>query len=152
MPKNILTIIGIAILFLGTCIAPLTQGINSNVSNSEPTIEIINPKEGYLHISGIQLLRTPCVFNANTISIGGFRFKPIQVKSNDEQNDNITVILRINGEDKGLGTWNDETGYAEWYWTGLTIGPQRLEFRVEDMFGHYSSWIEIIIWNFCIFP
>ncbi len=144
--------VAVILLFLGLVITPLTQSINSKVSNPEPSIEIINPKKGYLHISGIPLMPTPSVFNVDTVLFGGFRLRPIQVKITDEQNDNITVLLRINGEVKGYSTWNDETGYAEWYWTGLAIGPYLLEFRVMDEFNYWSEWIALGLLNFCIFP
>ena len=92
---------------------------------------------------------------ADTVLFGGCRLRPIQVNGTDPydpENDPISVILRISGEDKGYGTWNPETGYYEWNWTGLVIGPYVLEFRAMDEFGYYSDWVELVVWNFCFIP
>jgi hypothetical protein len=114
-------------------------------------IEFANPSKGYFHIYGIPLFITTSDFLANTVNIGGFRLRPIQVDCNGLENATLMVQLFINKEDKGFGTWNPETGFLEWQWTGLSFGFCRLEIWAEDMWGEvYRD--EISVWNLCFLP
>jgi len=122
--------------------------------NQPPVVEIINPKEGYFHLSGIPLL--PTLFNliADTMSIGGFRLRPIQVNATDDNDEpgEFWVRLYINDEDKGYVTWNPETGYYEWNWTGWALGVYTLKVKAKDIWGAESDWAILDVWNFCFIP
>ncbi len=123
------------------------------IGNQPPIVEIMNPKEGYFHFSGISLFPTALNLLADTVSVGGFRLKPIQVNAldNDEMG-GLLVILFINNETKGYGTWNPETGYYEWQWTGWALGIYRLRVRAKDIYGLVSNVASIDVWNFCFIP
>jgi hypothetical protein len=121
--------------------------------NAPPSVKIINPEKGYYHFSGIPLFPTLLDLIADTISIGGFRLNPIQIKAtdNDTNGGNILVTLLINDKDQGPGTLNQETGYYEWKWTERALGKYQLKVRAEDIYGAISDWKSIQVWNFCIF-
>jgi len=124
------------------------------LNESEPLgVEIVNPKEGYFHFSGIPLFPTALNFLADTVSFGGFRLRPIQVygPNGGPDGDDLMVWFFINGEDKGLGTWNPETGYYEWQWTGWALGIYHLEVIAIDIYGA-MGWASIAVWNFCFIP
>jgi len=117
------------------------------------SVEIINPKEGYIHLFGKSLLPTPFDIIADTLSIGGFRLRPIQVnaKDNDNKPGGLMVSLYINNEDKGYGSLNPETGYYEWQWTGKAFGEYHLKVKARDIYGR-ESWEFMDVWNFCFLP
>ncbi len=122
--------------------------------NQPPSVEFVNPREGYFHFSGIPLLPTPLGLIADTISLGGFRLRPIQVDATDDLDEpgELIVELFIDNEDKGYGTWNPETGYYEWKWTGWALGTYRLMTKAKDLDGAESDWISMDVWNFCFIP
>jgi hypothetical protein len=116
-----------------------------------PEVEFVNPREGYFHFFGIPLFQIIFNSSVDSINIGGFKLRPIQVNGTDggPDGDPIAIWLYINNEDKGFGTWNPETGYYEWQWTGWALGTYVLRARGEDIYGQYSNWTVITIWNFC---
>jgi hypothetical protein len=99
------------------------------------------------------LFTTPLDILADTVSLGGFRLRPIQVygTNGDPNGDPLLVRLFINEEDKGLGTWNSETDCYEWEWTGWALGEYILRFIARDPFGQFIEE-KIIVWNFCFIP
>ena len=123
------------------------------VGTISPDIEFVNPREEYFHFHGVPLFKT--IFNifADTANIGGFKSRPIQVKGNfeDPNNHSFKVQLKINGDDKGFGTWNPETECFEWYWTGWAIGEYDLRLRYIDEHGTIY-WAYISVWNLCFHP
>jgi len=146
--------LGIVFLFVGTSFVP---SINGNIErireNQPPSVEIVNPREGYIHFSGIPLFPTALNLLANTVSFGGFRLEPIQVSATDggPDGDYLAVWLFINDEDKGLGTWNQETGYYEWQWTGWARGIYSLRVIARDQYGAEDQ-AYMNVWNLCFIP
>ena len=119
-----------------------------------PSVEFVNPREGYFHFSGIPLFPTSLNILADTVSFGGFRLRPIQVKGTNggPDGDPLMVWLFINGEDKGLGPWNPETGYYEWQWIERATGTHYFRVKARDVHDIESDWASITIWNFCFIP
>ena len=84
-------------------------------------------------------------------NVGGFKLRPIQVNANSEYGE-VWVQLYINDEDKGYVTWNPETGYYEWEWTGWALGIYTLKVKAKDIWGAESDWAILDVWNFCFIP
>ena len=57
---------------------------DTGLDTMPPTIEIINPTEGYFHFSGIRLFPTQLDIVADTMGFGGFRVRPVQVRVTDD--------------------------------------------------------------------
>ena len=128
--------------------------IGGYVDDKEPPeIEIINPKEGYLHLSGIPIMPTPSDAIATTMAPGGFRFRPIQILAEDDfdEKQDIQVKIYIDVELKGLGILNSRNGYHEWKWTGWGLGTHTLKVTAEDKSGNVGS-SETEIWYLCFIP
>jgi len=121
--------------------------------NKPPRVEIINPREGYFHFSGIPLLPTRFDLIADTLSIGGFRLRPIRINATDDidESEDLLVKVYLNGEQRGNATWNAETGYHEWKWTGWALGTYALNVTAEDT-GNEIGTATIDVWNFCFLP
>ncbi len=128
--------------------------VKERYENQPPSVEFVNPKEGYFHFSGIPLLPTPLGLIADTILLGGFRLRPILVNATDDMDEpgELIVELFIDNEEKGYGTWNTETGYYEWKWTGWALGTYRLMAKAKDTKGAESDWASMDVWNFCFIP
>jgi hypothetical protein len=126
----------------------------SPFENQRPSVEIVNPNEGYFHFSGIPLFPTVLNLLADTASFGGFRLRPIQVNATDVDGEleELMVTLLINDEDKGYGIWNSETRYYEWKWTGWALDTYRLKVRAKDVYGGESDPAILDVWNFCFIP
>ena len=120
----------------------------STLNPIPPEIEIINPKFGYFHLFGNPLFPTPFNIIADTIAIGGFKSKPIQIKA-PYHNISFSVSLSINDEDQGLGTWNPKTGYYEWYWTERAFGTYIIKAMIKDPYG-FGRFETIKVWCFCL--
>ena len=129
-----------------------TSGPNWSFTTGSPPpeVEFVNPREGYFHLFGIPLFQIIFNFSVDSINIGGFKLRPIQVKGTDGSPDGdfLMVLLFINDEDKGLGTRNPETGYYEWQWTGWALGTYDLIVIARDEHG-LVSWATMSVWNFC---
>jgi hypothetical protein len=142
---------GVIVLFVGTkFVISISGDIEKINKNQQLSIEIMNPRVGYVHFSGIPLFPTVLNLLSDTISFGGFRFRPIQVSGVDEgfEGDYLLVRLYINNEDKGLGTWNPETEYYEWQWIGQAYGIYNLNIIAIDPDG-YTAHAYMSVWNLC---
>jgi len=119
--------------------------------NQPPDVEIINPKEGYFHFSGIPILLTPFDLIADTMSIGGFRLYPIIINATDDSDNSSDLIVKIflNGEEQGNATYCCDWRLHEWFWTGFALGTYTLTVTAEDSFGAISS-AEMEVWNLCV--
>ncbi|UCD14650.1 MAG: hypothetical protein JSW60_04310 [Thermoplasmatales archaeon] len=118
-----------------------------------PSVEIINPKEGYFHLSGIPLLPTYINLIADTLSLGGFRLRPIIINATDDidNSENLTVSIYLNGEYQGNAIYCCDWRLHEWFWTGWALGTYNLTITAKDSDGGLDS-AEIEIWNFCFIP
>ncbi len=121
--------------------------------NQPPSVEIINPKEGYFHFSGYPLIATYINFLAETVSIGGFRLNPIIIDANDDidKSENLTVNIYLNGNYQGNASYCCDWRKHEWFWTGWSLGTYNLTVTAEDSCGAIAS-AEMDVWNFCFIP
>jgi parallel beta-helix repeat protein len=118
--------------------------------NKPPTVEIINPKKDFIHISGIPLFSKPFNLIADSITIGGFRLRPIIIDANDEfdRSEDLIVKVYIDDVEKGTACYCNDWELHEWFWEEKAFGKYNLKITVEDSFGAVSS-TEIDVWNFC---
>jgi parallel beta-helix repeat protein len=123
------------------------------VEDRQPLLELINPREGYFHFSGIPLLPTPLNILADTVSLGGFRVRPITVNITDDftSTEDLLVTIYLNDEEQGNATYDSNTGYHEWKWTGWALGVYNLTITAEDLSANIGSY-SIDVWNFCFIP
>jgi len=123
------------------------------ILNQPPTLEIINPKKGYFHISGISLFPVYFIALFDTMSIGGFRLKPVIINATDDfdNSEDLTLNVFLNGELQGNASYCCDWGKHEWFWTGLAFGIYNLTITAEDTNGASNS-IEMIVSNFCLLP
>jgi hypothetical protein len=121
--------------------------------NHPPSIEILNPKDGYLHFSGIPVFPTYINILANTLSFGGFRLNPIIINATDDfdKSEDILVNVYLNGEYQGNASYCCDWRKHEWFWTGWALGTYNLNVTAEDSFGAINS-TEMNVWNFCFIP
>jgi parallel beta-helix repeat protein len=129
---------------------PLMQPFGEN---KPPSVEIINPKRNYIHFSGIPLLQTRFDLIADTMSIGGFRLRPILIYVIDDfdKSEYLTVKVFLNGEEKGNASYCFDWELHEWYWTGKAFGTYDLTITAEDSLGEVGT-AEMKVWNFCFIP
>ena len=118
-----------------------------------PDIVFVNPREGYFHFFGVPLFKTLFNYFADTVNIGDFRLRPIQVKIGEggPDGDDYRVWFFINGEYTGEVTWNSETGYYEWEWDGWVNGEYILEIWAEDENGIIYPPVELSFLNLRFF-
>ncbi len=121
--------------------------------NQPPSVEIINPKEGYFHFSGIPLLPTPLNLIADTISLGGFRLRPIIINATDDidVSEDLIVNIYLDGEYQGNASYCCDWRKHEWFWTGWGFGNYILKITAEDSQGAIGS-VEIKVCYFCFLP
>jgi parallel beta-helix repeat protein len=121
--------------------------------NKPPLVELINPKEDYLHFFGIPWIPTPFDFLEDTMAIGGFRLNPIQINAIDDfdKSEDLIVKVYLNEEEQGNMSYCNDINLHEWFWTGWALGTYNLKITVEDSLKE-KVCIEMEIWNFCIFP
>jgi len=119
--------------------------------NQPPSVEIINPKEGYFHFSGKPII--PTFFNLiyDTMSIGGFRLYPVIINATDDidKSEKLTVNVYLNGEYQGNASYCCDWKKHEWFWTGWALGTYNLTITAKDSFGATGS-ANIDVWNFCL--
>ena len=118
-----------------------------------PVVDIVNPRQGYLHFSGLPLLPNPFSFIADTMSPGGFRLGPVAVAVTDNFNqpEELDVDIYIDGEKRGDAAWDSQSQQHEWKWTGWGLGTYTLEARAEDTSGNVGT-AEMTVWYFCFIP
>ena len=121
--------------------------------NQPPSVDIINPKEGYFHFSGIPLFPRTLNLITNTMSIGGFRLNPIIINATDDVDNSEDLIVKIylNGEEQGNASYCCDWRLHEWFWTEFALGAYTLTVTAEDSFGVIGS-AEMDVWNFCFLP
>jgi len=128
---------------------PLIQPFGEN---KPPFIEIINPKKDFFHFSGIPLSPTPFDLIADTMSLGGFRLRPILINAIDDfdRKENLTVKVYLDGQQQGKANYCNDWKLYEWFWTGWAFGTYKLKITAEDSLGEVGS-TEMEVWNFCFF-
>ncbi len=122
-------------------------------TNQPPSVKFINPKEGYFHFSGISLFPTIFNLNTDTISLGGFRLRPVLINTTDDfdSSEDLIVKVYLNGNEKGIASYCSKWKLHEWFWTGFSFGFYQLKITAEDTRGNIGS-IEMGIWNICFLP
>ena len=123
------------------------------IYNQPPSVEIVNPKKGYFHFSGIPLFSTYFIEIFDAMSIGGFRLKPIIINATDDfdNSEDLIVNVYLNGEYKGNASYCCDWRKHEYFWTGWAFGIYNLTINVEDTFGLINT-NEMIVLNFCLLP
>ena len=123
------------------------------IKNEPPTIEIINPKEYYLHLFGIPLLPIILIAIADCISLGGFKLRPVIINATDDIDNSEDLIVKVylNGEEQGNASYCCDWRLHEWFWTGRANGIYTLTITAEDSFGAIGS-DEIWVRNLCFLP
>ena len=123
------------------------------IEDQPPELNIINPKEGYIHFSGIPLVQTPFNLLADTLSVGGFRLNPVIINATDDidNSEDLIVNVYLNDEFQEEATYCCDWRLHEWFWTGWALGTYSLKITAEDLNGNTNS-IEIDVWNFCFIP
>ena len=126
---------------------PLIQPFGEN---EPPVVEIINPKKDYFHFSGIPLIPTRFDLFAETMSIRGFKLRPIIINATDDfdRSEDLTVKIFLNGEIKGNASYCSDWKMHEWFWTGKALGTYNLTITAQDSLGEIGS-AEMVVWNFC---
>lgn len=121
--------------------------------NTPPTIEIINPTEGYFHFSGIKLFPTQLDIVADTLGFGGFRVKPVQVQVTDNADapQDISVYMYVYEDEQGPMDYNSNNNLHERKWIGPDLGVFTLNITAEDTSNNVES-IEMEVWYFCFVP
>jgi len=158
--KRIIWIGGILIALTTLIIAPVfgytdfTSYIaDTGKDTTPPTIEIINPTEGYFHFSGIRLFPTRLNIVADTMGLGGFRVRPVQVRVTDDIDfpQDITVYMYVYEDEQGQMNYNSNTNLHERKWIGPDLGVFTLNITAEDTSNNSNS-IEMEVWYFCFIP
>jgi parallel beta-helix repeat protein len=118
--------------------------------NKPPTVEIINPMKDFFHISGIPIFSKPLNFIAESITIGGFKLRPIIINANDEfdKSENLIVKVYIDDVEKGTAYYRNDCKLHEWFWKEKAFGKYNLKINVEDSCGAVNS-VEMEVLNFC---
>lgn len=121
--------------------------------NKIPLVEIINPKEGYLHFFGIPLFPTLLNLISDTKSIGGFRFRPIIINATDDNFNRTDLIVKVylNDELQGNASYCCDWKLHEWFWSGQAFGKYNLTITAEDPLGAIGT-AEMSIFNIRTFP
>jgi len=121
--------------------------------NKPPSVEILNPVKGFFHFSGIPILPTYLNLISDTMTLGGFRLRPITINAIDDfdRSEDLIVKIYINGEEKGIAYYCNDWKLHEWFWTGWALGSHNLKITAEDSFGKVGT-NEMEVWNFCFIP
>ena len=138
-------------VFAGTDIASSFGNIGEDTN--PPTIEIINPTEGYFHFSGIRLFPTQLNIVSDTMGFGGFRVRPVQVHVTDDvdSGEDISVYMYVYEDEQGVMTYNSNTNLHERKWIGPDLGVFTLSITAEDTSNNSNS-VEMEVWYFCFVP
>lgn len=127
-----------------------------STDSEPPMMQVINPKEGYIHIFGIPVFPQLSSSESSCITVGGFRLKPMQFKVDDNLDDpsDIAVYLCIEGENKIRLSYNEKKQVYEYHWTGFGFGTSSVNITAIDRSGNQYAITEQISYNglFPIFP
>ena len=123
------------------------------IENQPPDLKIINPRQGYIHFSGIPLVQTPFNLLSDTLSLGGFRLNPVIINATDDYDisEDLIVKVYLNDEFREDASYCSDWSLHEWFWTGWALGTYNLKITAEDLDGNTNS-CEIDVWNFCFIP
>jgi len=136
----------------------LLPSISALENDESPSVEIVNPKEGYLHLFGIPIF--PIQY---TIALKGFTLKPIQILADDDFDESEDLLVTISITGNGIfrkinystpAIWNEKNGYHELTVSGRDIdalggfGYCMLIATVEDSSGNIGSDELIFIFLF----
>ena len=126
---------------------------DTGLDTTPPTIEIINPTEGYFHFSGIRLFPTQLDIVADTMGFGGFRVRPVQVRVTDDvdSGEDISVYMFVYEDEQGVMNYNSNTNLYERKWIGPDLGVFTLSITAEDTSNNSNS-VEMEVWYFCFVP
>jgi hypothetical protein len=126
---------------------------NTGKDTTPPTIEIINPTEGYFHFSGIRLFPTQLNIVADTMGFGGFRVRPVQVRVTDDIDSaqDISVYMYVYEDEQGPMNYDSNTNLHERKWIGPDLGVFTLNITAEDTSNNSNS-MEMEVWYFCFIP
>jgi len=150
--KNMFLLICLILTISSTTI-PCIFGNNSTLDSTPPEITIINPVEGYIHFSGIQLFETPLDLLGDTMGFGGFRVRPVQATITDDVDgpEGITATLYTNDIKERDMVNNDENELFEGKWIGPDLGTFTMKIVAEDSSGN-SADESMTVWYFCFVP
>lgn len=126
---------------------------DTGLDTTPPTIEIINPTEGYFHFSGIRLFPTQLDIVADTMGFGGFRVRPVQVRVTDDvdSGEAISVYMYVYEDEQGMMNYNSNTNLYERKWIGPDLGVFTLSITAEDTSNNSNS-VKMEVWYFCFVP
>jgi hypothetical protein len=142
----------ICIILSYSILVPTTLSTELN-DDTPPTVEIVNPTEGYFHFSGIRLFPTPLNLIADTMGFGGFRVRPVRVQVEDDtdQPEDIKVYMYVYENEQGNMTWNSNLNLFERKWIGPDLGVFTLNISAEDT-SNNIAYTEMEVWYFCFIP
>jgi hypothetical protein len=158
--KKIIRVSGILIVMLALAMVSVFADTDfpssfddTGLDTTPPTIEIINPTEGYFHFSGIRLFPTRLNIVADTMGFGGFRVRPVQVRVTDDVDvaEDISVYMYVYEDEQGVMSYNSNTNLYERKWIGPDLGVFTLSITAEDTSNNSNS-VELEVWYFCFVP
>jgi hypothetical protein len=137
----------------GSMSASITVVDKNAEDTTPPTIEIVNPTEGYFHFSGIRLFPTQLDIVADTMGFGGFRVRPVQVRVTDNIDfpQDISVYMYVYEDEQGTMNYNSNSNLHERKWIGPDLGVFTLTITAEDTSNNIAS-MEMEVWYFCFVP
>jgi len=126
---------------IGGIEAWIEAGLPIIIKNQPPKINIINPKEYYVHLSGIPLFPIILIPIIDCISIGGFKLRPVIINATDDFDNSSDLIVKVylDGEEKGNASYCCDWKLHEWFWTGRAHGIYNLTITGEDSSGAIGS-------------
>jgi hypothetical protein len=152
MVNDVLKVIAYCSLY-GSMSASITVFDENAEDTLPPTIEIVNPTEGYFHFSGIRLFPTQLDLVADTMGFGGFRVRPVQVRVTDniDSPQDISVYMYVYEDEQGMMEYNTNSNLHERKWIGPDLGDFTLTITAEDTSNNVGS-IELEVWYYCFIP
>jgi len=150
--KDKKSITGIFVIFVLFSTIPALQA-ETTCDDTPPTIEIMNPTEGYFHFSGIKLFQTKLDIVSDTMGFGGFRVRPVQVEVEDDVDaaEDIQVYMYVYEDEQGEMIYNSENNLHERQWIGPDLGDFVVNISAEDTTGNVG-YVEMDVWYFCFIP
>jgi len=113
-----------------------------------PTVTIVTPQEGYLHIGGKPVMELPA--SMPTMLPGSFLFNmgKVLVTDNVDQQDDINVQVYLDGDQRATAEWSPCSRYHEWGPLGRGFGALTLRVEATDSSGNTGS-AEMPVWYLC---